>query len=222
MTDHRPGHGDHWRAVLGDDPGALAEVLEFPQDAPEGVRLIRRDLTPAVDLVQVTARRRLITAYPEPRATALVRVKPRELLLWETRVEGWMVVEHETVGALTLFLTDLVENATRYERAKGWITLEVGSIAYGVERAPQSAGPDRLRPAGEKDARFFPDEYWFDAEVLAIHPTEGAEVLDLAFQGGLSLPAALRGTSLVAPGDRAQGFVWLTARWPEGQEEQGS
>ena len=218
----KPGHGEHWRAVLGEDPGALAQVLEFPQDAPEGVRLIRRDLTSAIDLVQVTARRRLITAYPEPRATALVRVKPRELLLWETRVEGWMVVEHEGAGALTLFLTDLVENAERYQRARGAISLEIGGIAYGVDRAAASEGPVRLRPAREQDARFHPDEYWFDAEALAVHPAEGAEVLDLAFQGGLAFPVASRGTSLVAPGDRAQGFAWLTARWPEGQEEQGS
>jgi len=217
------GHGDHWRAVLGEDAGALARVVEIPADAPDGIHLQRRGLTATVDLVQVTARRRLITAYPEPRATTLVRVTPRELLLWETRVEGWLVVDHEGAGALTVFLTDLVKNARRYERARGAIELEIGAIAYGVERAPKhSAGPDRLRPARERDPRFLADEYWFEAEVAAIHAAEQGEVLDLVFQGGLEVPVASRLTTLVVPGDRAEGYVWLTARWPEGKEEQGS
>lgn len=218
----RPGHGDHWRAVLGEDPGALAAVLEFPADPPDGLKLHRTALTPAADLVQVTARRRLITAYPEPRATTLIRVRPRELLMWETRVEGWLVVEHAGAGALTLFLTDLVESATEYQRARGEIELEVGGLAYTLERAPAHAGPNRLRPARELDDRFLPDDHWFAADVRSMRNAGEVEVVELELQGGLHLPVASHRPRLLRPGDRAQGFAWLTARWPQGQEEQGS
>ncbi|HVM46342.1 MAG TPA: hypothetical protein VM582_10445, partial [Candidatus Thermoplasmatota archaeon] len=81
----------------------MLQALELPLDAAEGVALHRRALTSALDLVQVTAKRRLVTAYPEPRATTLLPLRPRELLLWETQVEGWLVAEHASAGVLTLF-----------------------------------------------------------------------------------------------------------------------
>lgn len=215
----RPSHGEHWRAAVGEDEGRLAEAIAFPADAPEGVRLHRRHLTESLDMVQVTAKRRLVTSYPEPRATALVDLKPRELLLWDTGVEGWMVAEHEGAGVLTLFLTDLVENATRYQRARGTIALEVGGLAYTLERASPSAGPNRLQPAHRFDPMFLPDDYWGEADVQSAHGVGQAEVLDLAFQNGLTLPVATRRATRLGRGERAQGFLWLTARWPE---EQGS
>ncbi|HUR68884.1 MAG TPA: hypothetical protein VM370_06525 [Candidatus Thermoplasmatota archaeon] len=228
----RPGHGDHWLAALEQDDPRLADVVAIPTDAPPGVHAHRQPLTEALDMVQVTARRakgddprsvaRLVTAYPEPRATALVHVRPRELHLWETRVEAWLVVEHEGAGALTLFLTDLVENAERYQRARGEIALEVGGLAYTMDRAPLAAGPSRLKPAGAMDARFLPDDYSFEADVRAVHRAGAGEVLDLAFQNGLAFPVASRHAAHLAPGDRATGFAWLTARWPTGPEGQRS
>jgi hypothetical protein len=215
----RPGHGEHWRAAIGEDEGRLADVLAFPSDAPEGVKLYRRALSASLDMVQITAKRRLVSAYPEPRATALVELRPRELLLWNTGVEAWMVAEHEGAGALTLFITDLVENSTRYQRARGTITLEVGGLAYSLERAKPSAGPSRLQPAHRFDPVFLPDDYWCEADVRGAHGVGQAEVLDLAFQNGLELPVATRRPSRLGTGERAQGFLWLTARWPE---EQGS
>lgn len=218
MSVAKVGHGDHWLAALEADDPRLADALAIPADTPEAVKLQRYALTDALDLVQVTAKRRLVTAYPEPRATALVRLKPRELLLWETGVEGWLVAEHEGAGALTLFLTDLVERASEYQRARGSIALEVGALAYDVRRAPANAGPSRLRPARLQDARFLPDDYAFDADVLGLHGAGEAAVLDLAFQEGLQVPVVSR-RAMLAAGERAQGLLWLTARWPE---EQGS
>lgn len=215
----QPGHGEHWRAAIGEDEGRLAEVLEFPADAPEGVRLYRRHLTETLDMVQVTAKRRLITAYPEPRATTLLTVKPRELLLWKTGVEGWMVADHEAAGTLTFFLTDLVENATRYQKARGRLDLEVGAIAYVAQRAGPASGISRLRPAAKIDANFLPDDYAFDADVIGLRQAGGSEVLELGFQNGLVAPVATRTPTRLAPGERASGFLWLSARWPE---EQGS
>lgn len=225
----KPGHGDHWRAVLGENEGILSSVLEFPIDAPEGVALHRRPITTGADLVQVTARRsrsvqpaRLVSAYPEPRATTLLRLTPRELLLWETRVEGWLVVEHPAIGAVTLFVTDLVEHAERYQNGRGEIALEVGGLAYTLQRASPTAGPNRMRPATAQDERFLPDDYFFESDVRGVHAAAATEVLDLEVQGGLQIPVTTHRPTHLAPGQRAQGFVWLTARWPEGQEEQGS
>ena len=210
------GHGDHWLAALPEGDPRLQDALAVPLDAPDGVGFHRSPLNEALDMVQVTARRRLVTAFPEPRATTLVVATPREMGLWDTKVEGWLVVEHETVGALTLFLTDLVENAKRYEGLQGPSPLEVGALAYTIRRAHEGAGPSRLRPAAKLDDRFLPDDYWFEADVQAVHPAGGGEVLDLAFQGGLVIPVALRDPSGLQPGDRAQGLLWLTARWPAG------
>lgn len=212
----RAGHGDHWLAALDQRDLRLRDVLAAPLDAPEAVKLHRAPLTDALDLVQVTAKRRLVSAYPEPRATALVRLRPRELLLWETGVEGWLVAEHEGAGALTLFLTDLVEHAERYQKAKGPVALELAGLAYTIAHAHAHAGPSRLRPARQKDERFLPDDYWFEADVRGVEPTGEETVLDLAFHGELALPVVARQDPRLAAGDRAQGFLWLTGRWPEG------
>jgi hypothetical protein len=217
LSAARPGHGDHWLAALDQGDPRLRDVLSPPLDAPEPLTTHRAALTEALDIVQVTARRRLVTAFPEPRATALVHLRPRELLLWETRVEGWLVAEHEAAGALTFFLTDLADNAERYQKARGVVALEVGGLGYALHRVPSAEGPSRLRPARERDARFLPDDYTVDADVRDIHPAGGGEVLDLAFQGDLVLPIALRQPTALAPGDRAHGYLWLTARWPEEQ-----
>lgn len=213
----RVGHGDHFLAALDQADPRLVAAVGVPFDAPEAITTHRRPLTEALDLVQVTARRRLVTAYPEPRATTLALLKPRELHLWETRVEGWLVGEHPGAGALTVFLTDLAENAAKYQAARGAIPLELGALAYTVHRAYDDAGPSRLLPAAQRDARFLPDDYWFEADVQEIHPAGQGEVLDLAVHGGLVLPVVAREATALAPGARAQGFLWLTARWPEGQ-----
>lgn len=213
----KPGHGDHWLAALDQGDPRVARALAPPLDAPEGVALRRSELTAALDMVQVTAKRRLVTAYPEPRATALLALRPRELLLWETRVEGWLVAEHEGAGALTLFLTDLAGNATRYERPGPQLALEVGALAYTLHRAHGHAGPSRLRPAARNDERFLPDDYRFEADVRGVHPAGEGEVVDLAFHGGLELPVATREPTGLRPGERAQGFLWLTGRLPEGR-----
>lgn len=215
MSDIKPGHGDHWLAALEPGDPRLTSALAFPLDAPDGVALHRRELTAALDMVQVTAKRRLLTAYPEPRATMLVTLRPRELALWETRVEGWFVGDHEGAGTLTLFLTDLVENATRYQKARGSIDLEVGGLAYSIQRS-LSTGPAHLRPGRAKDARFLPDDYWFEADVRGVHPSAEETVFDLEFQGGLVVPVVARGDPRLEAGDRVDGFVWLTGRLPEG------
>lgn len=211
-----PGHGDHWFAALEPGDARLTDALTIPPDAPDGIALHRRPLTAALDLVQVTARRRLITAYPEPRATTLLSLRPRELALWETRVEGWLVAEHEGAGALTLFLTDLVEHPDAYEKASRTLDLEVCALAYSVQPSPIAVGATRLSPARKKDERFLPDDYSFDALVRAAQPTEEDTVLDLEFQNGLVVPVTVRGRPRVEPGDRAKGFLWLTARVPKG------
>lgn len=213
----KPGHGDHWLAALAQDDPRLGDALAVPLDAPDAVRAHRKPLTEALDMVQITARRRLVTAYPEPRAVLPARLKPRELHLWETRVEGWLVADHEDAGTLTLFLTDLVENAERYQKARGVVTLDVGAIAYTLRRAAPDAGPSRLRPAASRDARFLPDDYWYEADVEEIHPAGRSEVLDLRVQGALTIPTVVRETTPLAPGGRAEGSLWLTARWPEEQ-----
>lgn len=211
----KAGHGDHWLAALPQGDARLLAVLEPPLDAPEGLRLRRAPLTETLDMVQVTLRRRLVTAYPEPRATALLQVKPRELALWETRVEGWLTAEHEGAGALTFFLTDLAAQAHRYAAAKGPIALEVAGLAYHVEPVPpRSRVPPRLAPAARADARFLPDDYWFEGEVREVHPTAGGDVLDLVLQNGLELPVVARLPTHAAPGDHLQGYLWLTARLP--------
>lgn len=211
-----PGHGDHWLAALAPDDPRLQDALGVPVDAPGGVKLHRLALTEGVDMVQVTRDRRLVTAYPEPRATTLAQGRPRELSLWETRAEAWLTLDHEGAGALTLFLTDLVENAPRYAAAgtRGGIRLELGALAYNLTRAPPWAGASRLEPATRSDPRFLPDDYAFDADVVAVHPAGAGEVLDLAFQGGLVVPTAWKDRSGLGPGDRARGFLWLTGRWP--------
>lgn len=215
MTKAKPGHGDHWLAALDQADPRLVDVLAPPLDAPEAPTLHRLALNEALDLVQVTANRRLVTAYPEPRATTLLRVRPRELAVWDTGAEGWLGAEHEGAGALAFFLTDLVENARRYEKARKDLALEAGALAYELHRAPADAGPSRLAPAQPMDARFLPDDYWFQADVLAVHRAGAGEVLDLAFQGGLVLPTVVREPAGLAPGERAEGFLWLTARWPD-------
>ena len=206
------GHGDHWLAALEQGDPRLREVLEVPLDVGPDAALHRRPLTEAVDLVQVTTQRRLVTAYPEPRATALHDLRPRELALWETGAEGWLVAEHEGAGALTLFLTDLVENAAKYQKAKRALHLEVGALAYEIHRA--SPGASRLLPASRMDARFLPDDYWFQGDVLGVTPAGAGEVLDIAFQNGLHVPVATRAPTGLATGARAEGLLWLTARWP--------
>lgn len=212
----KPGHGDHWFAALEPGDPRMREALTLPIDAPDDVHLHRHELTDALDMVQVTAKRRLITAYPEPRATTLVTLRPRELLLWETGVEAWLVAEHAGAGALTIFLSDLVENAERYQKAKGTIALELAGLAYSLSAAHAHAGPSRLRPAAQKDERFLADDYWFEADVRSALPSLEGAVLDLAFQGDLSFPVVARQDPRLAAGERAQGYVWLTGRWPEG------
>ncbi|GEM_PF-4895963 len=218
MDAPKPGHGDHWLAALEQDDPRLRDALAPPLDAPEGVRLLRSPLTEALDMVQVTARRRLVTAYPEPRATALVHVTPRQLSLWETHVEGWLVVEHEGAGALTLFPTDLAEQAAYYQSAgtRRGLDLEIAGIAYLAHRVAGEKGAPRLAPARRADARFLPDDYWFEGLVHAVHPAGASEVLDLEMQGGLEVPVVVREATGAAPGDHAQGYLWLTARRASG------
>jgi hypothetical protein len=211
----KPGHGDHWLAALEAGDPRLAEALATPLDSPDGVRLLRSPLTEALDMVQVTARRRLVTAYPEPRATSLAHVTPRRLALWDTRVEGWLTVEHAGAGALTLFPTDLAGEAAYYQAAgtRRGLDLEMAGVAYLAHRArsPPEA-PPRLSPAADADARFLPDDYAFDGLVRAAHPAGAGEVLDLLFQGGLAFPVALREATGAQAGDRVQGYLWLTGR----------
>lgn len=211
----RPGHGDHWLAALDQDDPRLQDALAVPLDAPAGLHLHRGALSDALDLVQVTRDRRLVTAYPEPRATALLEGRPLELALWDTRAEAWLTLEHAGAGAITLFLTDLTANAGRYAAAgtKGGLRLEVAALAYNLTRAYTALGPARLEPASRTDPRFLPDDYAFDADVIAVAQTEDGEVLDLAFQGGLAFPVVWRGRSGLASGDRARGYLWLTGRW---------
>lgn len=214
----KPGHGDHWLAALAQGDPRLLSVLEPPLDAPDGLSLRRGPFTEALDLVQVTLRRRLVTAYPEPRATALLQVKPRELALWDTRVEGWLTADHEGAGTLTFFLTDLAAQAHRYAAAKGPIALEAAALAYHVEPVPpRSRVPPRLAPAARVDARFLPDDYWFEGEVKEVHPTPGGDVVDLTLQNGLELPVVSRLPTQAAPGDHLQGYLWLTGRLPAGE-----
>lgn len=211
------GHGDHWLAVLEQDDARLRDMLMPPLDAGDGVQLHRTPLTDAVDAVKVTVRRRLVTAYPEPRATALVHVVPRALSLWETRVEGWLTAEHAGAGALTLFPTDLAEAAPGYQRAstRTGLDLELAGLAYLAERPPGDPdGPARLQPAARKDARFLPDDYWFEGDVVAVHPASDGAVVDLRFQGGLELPVTCRVLPPLAEGARLQGYLWLTGRLP--------
>lgn len=215
MTAPKLGHGDHWLAVFEPGDPRLPQVLDFPLDAGDGIALHRRALTATLDLVQVTAKRRLVTAYPEPRATALHALRPRSLELWETGAEGWLTAEHEGAGALTFFLTDLAENAERYQKIRGATPLELAALALTTGPAKPNAGAPRLRPAREQDARFHPDEYAYVGEILAIHPTPEGDVLDLALQNGLTLPLTTRETTSLHPGDHTQGLLWLTGRMPE-------
>lgn len=213
----RPGHGDHWLAALPQGDPRLLDVLAPPTDAPPGLALHRVPLTEALDLVQVTARRRLVTAFPEPRATALVRGHPKELSLWETRVEGWMRIDHASAGSLAFFVTDVVESAERYSRlGAAERAFELGALAYSLLPIQGEPGPTRLQPAARFDARFLQDDYWFEAEVQQVHDAGDAVVADLAFHGGLSLPVVARPEAIVEPGMRVQGFLWLTGRLPEG------
>lgn len=211
----KPGHGDHWLAALPQDDPRLAEMLVPPADAPDRLMLHRAPLTSALDSVQVTHKRRLVSAYPEPRATILVEARPRELLLWETRVEGWLVVEEPRVGALTVFLTDLAENAPKYAAASasGPMRLELGALAYFINPV-RRGGENMLRPARATDARFLADDYSFDAEVLKVHDAGVESVLDLALQNGFELPVTARGAHAMRVGDRVDGYLWLTGRWP--------
>jgi len=217
-----PSHGDHWLAALAQDDPRLQDALAIPVDAPAGLKLHRLPLTEALDMVQVTRDRRLVTAYPEPLATTLVQgVRPRELSLWETRAEGWLTVEHDAVGALTFFVTDLAENAPRYAAAgtRAGMDVELAGIAYALARSVGTARaslPPRIEPAGRTDARFLPDDYAFEAEVVDVAPSGEGEVLELMFQGGLSLPVVWRGRSGVEPGGHVKGHLWLTGRLPDG------
>ena len=211
----RTGHGDHWLAALQQGDPRLLTAIAPPTDAPDGVALHRADLTAALDLVQVTANRRLVTAYPEPRATTLLTMRPRELALWDTSVEGWITADHEGAGTLTLCATDLAQEAERYQRAgraRG-IMLEAGALAYTLERV-QEPGTPRLQRASKLDARFLPDDYAFEGRVLSVDGAEEEQVLMLEFHGGLILPLVHRGLTLLAPGDHAQGVLWLTGRLP--------
>ena len=129
------GHGDHWLAALEQGDPRLVDALAAPLDAPDAVALHRFPLTSALDMVQVTARHRLVTAYPEPRATTPATLRPVELNLWETGIEGWLtaehVHEHGGAGVLTLFLTDLAERATDYQRAgkRRGLDVELAALA---------------------------------------------------------------------------------------------
>lgn len=214
----KPGHGDHWLAALPEDDPRIQDALAVPVDAPDRLTLHRAPLTQALDRVQVTHKRRLVSAYPEPRATILAEVVPRELLLWETRVEGWLVMEHPAVGALTAFVTDLAERADRYAaHARGAMRLELSALAYRIERAPPRTDGTlaRMWPARTDDARFLPDDYAFDGDVVAIHEAAGERVLDVELQNGFALPITSREAIGLEAGDRVRGYLWLTARWPE-------
>lgn len=215
----KPGHGDHWLAVLDQADPRLRDAVAPPLDAPDALRLTRSPLTESADMVQVTARRRLLTAYPEPRATALVEGKPRALGLWDTRVEGWLTLEHEGAGALTLFPTDLAQEAVWYQSAgtRRGLALEVGAIAYTLEKGGEERGPPRLEPAARVDERFLPDDYWMEGLVRTVHPAGAGEVLDVEVQGGLAFPVACREATGVRPGEHVVGIVWLTGRRPQGR-----
>lgn len=211
----KPGHGDHWLAALADADPRLLEALVPPVDAPDRLTLHRAPLTGALDRVQVTHKRRLVSAYPEVRATTLIAVRPRELLLWETRVEGWLTVDHPEIGALTLFVTDLAERADRYAaHAGGPMRLELGALAYFVDPLPRAKGPDRLGPARSVDPRFLADDYAFEGDVVDVRETEEDVVYDVAVQNGFVLPVTARGNLAIQPGARLSGYAWLTARWP--------
>lgn len=211
----KTGHGDHWLAALPQGDPRLLDAVRAPLDAGEALRLHRAPLTEAADMVQVTHRRRLVTAYPEPRATALHRVQPRELALWDTRVEGWLVADHAGAGTLVAFLTDLASAAHRYAAAQGQgLDLEMAALAYFVEPVPDPPGPPRLVPAVRLDPRFLPDDYWFEGRVEAVHAAGAGDVLDLALHGGLTLPVASQHPTAAKPGDHLQGYLWLTARLP--------
>lgn len=212
---NKPGHGDHWLAALPQDDPRLAEALQLPLDAGETLRLHRSPLNEALDMVQVTHRRRLVTAYPEPRATNLVRLKPRELALWETRVEGWLTADHEGAGTLVPFLTDLANEALRYAKPAGpRFALELAGLAYFIEPIQGAPGQPRLMPATRLDARFLPDDYWFEGRVDAVHSAGAGDVVDLTFQGGLAFPVATQHPCPAQPGDHVQGYLWLTGRLP--------
>lgn len=213
----RPGHGDHWLAALEQGDPRLLDAVAAPLDAPDGLALHRQPLTGALDMVQVTLRRRIVTAYPEPRATVLVELKPRELGLWDTRVEGWLTADHPGAGTLVVFLTDLAEHAHLYERAgrAGLVQLEMGALAYNIGPVRGEGDHPRLLPASRLDARFLPDDYWFEGEVLSLRPVDGGEVLEVAFQNGLELPVVSRERTGLKPGDRATGILWLTGRWAD-------
>lgn len=210
----KAGHGDHWLAALEQGDPRLLDALATPIDAPEGIRLKRSPLTEALDMVQVTARRRLLTAYPEPRATTMAEVVPRALGLWETRVEGWLTVEHEGAGALTLFPTDLAEEAVYYQSAgtRRGLRLELGALAYTAQRVQGEKGHPRLAPAAKLDERFLPDDYHYEGLVLDVVPAGAGEVLHLALQGGLELPVVVREATGAAPGEHVEGLLWLTGR----------
>lgn len=212
----KPGHGDHWLAALSEGDPRLVDALAAPIDAPDGLRLHRQPLTTALDMVQVTLRRRLVTAYPEPRATTLLHVRPVEMGLWDTRVEGWLTVDHDDAGSLVLFLTDLAENAHRYGAATpAGIDLEAAGLAYlAAPVALPRQGKPRLAPARGHDTRFLPDDYWFEGEVRDIQPVGDGEVVHLGFQGSLELPVVLQTPTGAAPGDHLQGYLWLTGRLP--------
>lgn len=216
-TSATPGHGDHWLAALPQDDPRLREVLEVPLDAGEGIRLHRHELTAALDMVQVTRGRRLLTSYPEPRATGLLRLEPRELALWETRVEAWLTAVHEDAGALTFFLTDFADAHTRYAGAgkRAGLPLEAAGLAYALDVAPTKGTP-RLVPAAKHDARFLPDDYWFEAQVVDVQAAGENEVLDLLFHNGVAFPVTKQGPSGAKAGDHVKGFLWLTGRLPQG------
>lgn len=209
-----PGHGDHWLAALEPDDPRLLDAVTPPLDAPDGIALLREPLSAALDRVQVVVRRRLVTSYPEPRATTLIEGRPLALHLWETRVEGWLTIEHERVGALTVFLTDLAERADRYAKNAPVMGVEVAGLAYMLQPAFASDRPLRIEPAAPRDARFLPDDHWLDGEVVSVVEAGEESVVDVRVQGGLVLPVTARHLPEVAPGQRVQGYCWLTGRWP--------
>ncbi|MEA3199906.1 MAG: hypothetical protein QOE90_1334 [Thermoplasmata archaeon] len=223
MDAPKLGHGDHWLAALHQDDPRIADALATPIDAPEGVHVARSPLTEALDMVQVTARRRLVTAFPEPRATSLAHAFPRRLDLWPTRVEGWLTVEHEGAGALTLFPTDLAEHAAYYQSAgtRRGLGLELGALAYVAHARPGERGAPRVAPASREDARFLPDDYAFEGLVLDARAAGEAEVLDLAFQNGLEMPVVVREPTRAKPGDHVEGYLWLTGRRASGPPREG-
>lgn len=211
-----PSHGDHWLAALREDDPRLRDVLTVPTDAPERLTLHRSPLTDAFDMVQVTRARKLVTAYPEPRATALTHGVPRELRLWENRAEGWLLFEQAGAGLLTVFLTDLAESAPRYAAAgtRAGIELELAGVAYRLDRGASHTPPRGIEPASRTDARFLPDDHAFDGYVHDIRRAADSEVADIEFQGGLAFPVASRESSLIEVGERARGYLWLTGRLP--------